>query len=79
MNKVNQNKSARSDGATEIVRLRHELRSVREQVNRLFDGFEQRLDAMLPKYEDQARYQRIRAICSDRAQIRAVLDGRVKI
>jgi hypothetical protein len=76
MAEVNLKKSVPCATTSEIVALRMELRSVREQVMRKIDAIDAHLEAMLPAYEDAARYQRMRVIAGDRAKTRAFLEGR---
>jgi hypothetical protein len=58
--------------ATEIMRLRAMVASVRQQL----DWIDATIAAMLPDHEGAARYQRQRSICADRAKINDFLEGR---
>jgi hypothetical protein len=56
----------------EIMRLRAMVSSVRQQL----DYIDTVIAAMLEPNENAARYQRDRAICSNRASTRAYLEGK---
>lgn len=76
MAEVNLKNSVPCATTSEIALLRMELRTVREQVTRQMDALDARLEALLPFYENAARYQRMRVIASDRAKTRAFLEGK---
>jgi hypothetical protein len=78
MPQVNQNKSARSATTDDIVRVIHKVEAMRARHAAELSGLVDELRAYLPAHEDHARYQRIRAICSSRAAIRADLRGGLK-
>ena len=63
----------------EIKLLCMELRVVRERMVMELDVIEARLQAMLPDWQDQARYQKLRVICSNRAAMLAFRDSGGKI
>jgi hypothetical protein len=63
----------------EINLLYMELRAVRERMVRALNVIEARLQAMLPDWQDQARYQKLRVICSNRSAMRVFRDSGGKI
>ena len=77
MAQVNQNNSARSATTDDIVRVIHKVEAMRERHAAELSCLVDELRAYLPPYDDQARYKRIRAICSSRASIRADLRGKI--
>lgn len=76
MAQVNQTKTATT---ADIAGVLHRLAAERERHLQAMDGLAAALRALLPPYEDQARHQRIKTICRDRAQLRAVLREGAKI
>jgi hypothetical protein len=62
----------------DIVRVIHKVEAMRERHAAELSGLVDELRAYLPPYEDHARFQRIKAICSSRAAIRADLRGGLK-
>lgn len=51
--------------------------AIQAQTNAAFDALKAELAAQLPDWTGQARYQKLRVICSDKRKMRAALrDGR---
>ena len=64
----------------EIESFIQRLDVIQAQHNNQIDALKCELRAMLPEFHDQARYHKLRAICSSRAAMRAFRDkgGRVQ-
>jgi uncharacterized protein (UPF0335 family) len=76
MTEVNQTKTVANASITAFIQ---RIEAIQEQHNRQLDALKAELRAMLPECHDQARYQKLRVICSDRNKMRAFRDGRIKL
>jgi hypothetical protein len=60
----------------ELIRLRELVRITRELTDARMEALEAIINAMLPEHEGAARYQRQRAIASDKGKSRDFLEGK---
>lgn len=76
MSKVNQTKTGTN--AEVALMLLHRIEAIQAQHNAALDALKAELSATLPEWAGQARYQKLRVICSDRRKMRAFRDGKIK-
>lgn len=72
------NKAHNAATTDDIVRVIHKVEAMRERHAAELSGLVDELRAYLPPYENHARFQRIKSICSSRAAIRRDLRGGLK-
>ena len=71
-------KTITATNAEIALMLLYRIEAIQAQHNAAIDALKAELSATLAEWAGQARYQRLRVICSDKRKMRAFRDGRIK-